>query len=167
MEHQALVSFAPWTLLVQLANLLIQAALFRKYLLRPVRQLLSERAGQLEKIRTQTQLSAQQATDARQRYEAQLLQAQQQADTLVQEAEKWAVEQAREILDAAKRSAQQLRRSTDAELRRQRELALVQTRGEVSALALALAEKIIQRQMNPAQHRALIDRAIADMEEQL
>lgn len=167
MEYQDLVSLAPWTIIVQIINLFIQAALFRRFLLRPVQKILSERAQQVQKTYDEAEAARRDADAAKQQHEAQLAALQQQTDELVQAAREKAVRQAQSILDSAERSARQLRRSTDAELRRQRGEALEQTREEIAQFALALAGKIVEKKLDPARHRVLIDHAIAELEEEL
>ena len=50
MDFQSLVTVAPWTFIAQILNLLIQAALFKKFLFKPVQKIIRERQEQVNKI---------------------------------------------------------------------------------------------------------------------
>ena len=48
METQPFVSIAPWTLIFQIANLLLLMVLFKKYLFKPVTEILEKRKQEIE-----------------------------------------------------------------------------------------------------------------------
>ena len=43
MDHLSLVGIVPWEFVAQIANLLIQAALFKKFLFKPVQGIIAKR----------------------------------------------------------------------------------------------------------------------------
>jgi len=74
---------------------------------------------------------------------------------------KEAADEQRKLVEAARREAQQLVESakaqTDADIRRARD----ELRREVSDLAIAVAEKLLRTSLHDAEHRRVVDDAIA------
>ena len=50
MDHLSLVGIVPWEFVAQIANLLIQAALFKKFLFKPVQGIIAKRRGEVNAI---------------------------------------------------------------------------------------------------------------------
>src|SRR5450432_2858866 len=100
------------------------------------------------------------------------------ADARVADEIKKARSQASEIIDKAQQQANQIldKAKADALLESARQKAVAQTeidgmvgkarealRGQVAALAIQGAQKIIQREINPDTHKALLDQLVAEI----
>ena len=48
MDFQSLVELAPWTTIAQICNLFIQIALFKKFLFKPVKEILAKRQAEVD-----------------------------------------------------------------------------------------------------------------------
>ena len=55
MEHQSLITIAPWTFIAQILNLLLQAWLFKKFLFKPVEKIIAERKAQIDGLYTEAE----------------------------------------------------------------------------------------------------------------
>ena len=49
MEVQQFISIAPWTVIFQILNLLLLMVLFKKYLFKPVTEILKKRQAEIER----------------------------------------------------------------------------------------------------------------------
>ena len=50
MDFQSLVTVAPWTFIAQICNLFIQAYLFKRFLFKPIQNIIRQRQEQVNKI---------------------------------------------------------------------------------------------------------------------
>lgn len=50
MENLSLVGIVPWEFIAQIANLLIQAALFKKFLFKPVQNIIAKRRAEVNSV---------------------------------------------------------------------------------------------------------------------
>ena len=69
-------------------------------------------------------------------------------------------EQAKSEAEAAKAEAAAVMQQNAAELEREKRRAASELRAEVSGLAVMVAEKVVEREINPADHARLIDEFI-------
>lgn len=99
----------------------------------------------------------------RREYEQQLAQARDQAATIVEDARGDAERVRTDLVAQAEADAEAIRARArdDAEAARVRVVA--DLRGQVASASVALAGKIVQRELDPAQHRALVDQYINEL----
>ena len=50
MDFQSLITVAPWTFITQICNLFIQAYLFKRFLFKPIQNIIRQRQEQVNKI---------------------------------------------------------------------------------------------------------------------
>ncbi len=143
-------------LLVQALNFLIVLLILRAWVYRPVLNMLAQRR---EKI-AQGLEDARQAEEARGNAERDaqqvLLKAQQEANEIVRQAQARADEVAREIKAAAEKEAAEIRTGGGAEAQEIKAQALAELRGQVAALSIAAAEKLIRESLDEKRQRTLI-----------
>jgi len=115
--------------------------------------------GQLEEAET-TRTEAEQV---RAQYQAQLAGARNQADEIVEEARKQGERLRADIVGKAEDEAAQIvaRAREDAEGARTRVVA--DLRGQVATASVELAGRIVQRELDPELHRALVDQYINEL----
>ncbi len=76
-------------------------------------------------------------------------------------------QQAREaILQEARAQSQELVRQAEERIAIARENAVKELRGDVAALAVAIAEKVVRKSLTPELDQALIDQALDELERQ-
>jgi F-type H+-transporting ATPase subunit b len=128
-----------------------------------VGRMLDERAARIQGQMEEAEAVRAEAQTLRQQYEAQLADARNQAATIIDEAKVQAERLRADILAKAEEEASQLvvraREDVDAERGR-----LVQElRGQVAALSVELAGRIVQRELDPDRHRSLVDQYINEL----
>lgn len=149
------------SLIIQMLNFLVLLAILYRLLYKPLLAKMQERS---EAIKNSLEAAeAARAAAARQQEEnaERLRAAYAEAQSIRAAALREAADEQRKLVEAARREAQQLVESakaqTDADIRRARE----ELRREVSDIAIAVAEKLVRKSLGDAEHRRVVDDAIA------
>ena len=71
MDHLSLVGIVPWEFVAQIANLLIQAALFKKFLFKPVQGIIAKRRGEVNAIYGEAEAARTAAEEEKAEYDRQ------------------------------------------------------------------------------------------------
>ena len=165
MKFQELVALMPWTIILQIGNLLLQMYLFKRFLLKPVQDILARRQaevnGQLDAA-AQAQLEAEQAKTE---YNRQLEGAREEAAAVVRQAAQNARSSSEELLRQARQDASQLREKAEAEIERQRRNAVNEIKKDLSGMAVAIASKVVEKEIDEKTHEDLIQTFIDQMGE--
>ena len=160
MQQLGIISVNLWQILISLANLTILFLLLKKFLYKPVTKMLDERRAQIDKDYSD-------AADAKQSAEAKdaelterLAGAKAEAEVIVKEAADAAQARGDKIVEEARITADGIIRQAevDAQLERNRAQAAIKT--QIIDVSTALSEKMLEREINADDHKALIDEFI-------
>src|SRR6266508_907690 len=145
-----------WSLLIQAVNFLLLLFLLTKLLYRPLLAKMNERTQAIQK-------SLDEAQQARAEFAAKIQAAHAEAQGIRAAALKDAADEQRRLVDAARAESARLvasaRQEMDQDVRRARQ----ELRQEVADLAIAVAERLIKKSLTDADHRRVVDDAIARM----
>lgn len=155
--YQSLVAVEPTTLIVTILNLFLQLFLIKKFLLDKVFAVLDQRRAAADKEIEDAQNARQEAMDIKATYEENMRQAKDQADALLDRAHKTAVERSESIIGQARQEAAQIKSKAAADVAQVKIKALNDAKDEISGVAMAIAEKMVQRQLVPEDQDKLID----------
>ena len=86
MEVQQFISIAPWTVIFQILNLLLLMVLFKKYLFKPVTEILEKRQAEIEGHYQEAQQAETDAKAMKADYESKMAGARQEADRVIKTA---------------------------------------------------------------------------------
>ena len=86
MEVQQFISIAPWTIIFQILNLLLLMVLFKKYLFKPVTEILEKRQAEIEGHYQEAQQAETDAKAMKADYESKMAGARQEADRVIKTA---------------------------------------------------------------------------------
>jgi F-type H+-transporting ATPase subunit b len=126
-------------------------------------RMLEDRQAQIQGKLEEAERARTEAENTRRQYAEQLADARGEASGIVDDAKASAERLRGEIVARAEEEAAQIlaRAREDASAERGR---LVQDlRGQVAVLSVELASKIVQKELDPAQHRALVDQYINEL----
>ncbi len=165
MDHQSLITIAPWTFIAQILNLLLQAWLFKKFLFQPVKKIIAERKAQIDGLYTDAEEAKKAAENERDAYEGKLNAANAEAAEITQKARAAAQEKGEQMLQAAREEAAALKTRAEADIELERKKAVNAMKDELSSLAVALAEKVTERELDETAHAELIDSFLEKLEE--
>ncbi len=165
METQPFVSIAPWTLIFQIANLLLLMLLFRKFLFKPVLGILEKRRLEIEGHYQEAETAEREAKTLRSDYEGRMRGARAEAEQIVKTAEASAQQMSASVLSEANEQAERVRRRADQEIQLERQKAMHEAKQELSGIALDIASQILNREISEADHKAMIDDFIQNVGE--
>ena len=163
MEVQQFISIAPWTIIFQILNLLLLMVLFKKYLFKPVTEILEKRQAEIEGHYQEAQQAETDAKAMKADYESKMAGARQEADRVIKTATESANAMSASIVEDARTQADQLKRRAQTEIDLERRRAFDEVKGELSGIALDIASQVIEREVNEKDHEAFINVAMAQM----
>lgn len=163
MDFQSLVELAPWTTIAQICNLLLQILLFKKFLFKPVKEILARRQAEVDGLYDEADKAKLDAENAKTDYERHLSAAKEEADAITSRAMKNAREQSESLLASAQEEAAALRRKAENDIALEKKKAANEMKGELSGLAVELASKVVRREISAADHEQLIEQFIEEL----
>jgi F-type H+-transporting ATPase subunit b len=144
-------------LLVQIFNFLILFVVLRKWVFAPIIKLLERRRETISQGVEDARIAAEARANAEVEAEKVLAEAQQQAAHVIREAAGRGEQVEQEIKVAAESEAATIREAAIAEAEQIKDQALSELRGQVAALAIAAAQKVIGDSLDEKRQHALIE----------
>lgn len=154
------------TLIAQIVNFLILVGILTKFAYKPLMQALEDRQKKIADSIDSAERERQEAQQLKLSYQQQLSDARSEAQAIVEKAEKLAEETKEEILKEARLESARILKNVQAEVARERELALAQIKGEVVILAMAAAGKIIDKNIDTEANASLVSNFIEQLDAQ-
>ena len=144
-------------LLVQILNFAIIFVVLRVWVYKPILGLLERRRERIAQGLEDARVAAEARAHAEKEAQAILGQAQADANQRVRESAERAEQVAREIHAAAEKDAAAVREAAAGEAEQARSAALGELRGQVAALAIAAAQKLIGESLDEKRQRHLVE----------
>ncbi len=153
----SIISVNIWQILISLANLTILFFILKKFLYKPVQKMLDQRRAQIERDYADAAEGKQSAEQAQTELTERLNNAKAEAEGIVKEAADIAKARGDKIVEDARATADGIIRQAeeDAELERKRVGETIKE--QIVDVSTALAEKMLEREVNADDHKALID----------
>jgi F-type H+-transporting ATPase subunit b len=148
------------TILFSWINLMILFFALKHFLFKPVQKILSERQEAVDKSLKDAEEARARAEEAETAYTEKLQQTKEESAEMLRKATRKAQQRSEEIIADAKSEAAAILLANREELEREKHRAESQLRSEVSGLAVMVAEKVMEREINQADHERLIDEFI-------
>ena len=161
--YQSLVTVNAVTLIAQICNLFIQLFLAKKFFLDKVKAILDQRREAADKEITDAQAAKAEAEVIKQTYEQNMREARAKADDLLLNAQRTANSRSEEIIGQAQQAAAQIKQKAASDIEMEKKKALNDAKNEISGLALAIAGKVVARELNAADQEQMIDRFIDEL----
>lgn len=163
--YQALITLDGWTFLAQICNLMIQLIIFKKLLLEPVRKVIAERKAKADSQIADAQKLREEAEAMKAEYEQNLAQACAEAGQILASAQKTATARSEELLGEARAQAAAMKQKAEADIAQQRKKAVNEVKDEIGGIAMEIASKVVEREIQQADHQELIDSFIQNVGE--
>lgn len=160
MEHQSLITIAPWTFIFQILNLLLQAYLFKRFLFKPIKNIIAKRQAEINGLYTDAEAAKEKALSDKNAYDGKLAEAHAEAETILAEAKEAAREKGDAMVSAAKAEAAAIKDKAAADIQLEKKKAVNQMKDELAGLAVEIAEKVTEKELDAAKHTELIDQFI-------
>lgn len=163
MQSLEVISVNLWQIIISLANLVILFLIIKKFLFKPVKKVLAQRQETLDNLYLEAQQAASDAQENKKAWENKMLGAQSEADAVIKNASVYADLRSGRIIADARDKADGIIRQAETEAELERRRAEQGLRREIADISAALTEKILGREINAQDHRAMIDSFIEEM----
>lgn len=165
MQVQELVGIIPWTFIAQICNLFIQMYLIKRFLFKPVNEILEKRRAQADAQITEAEQEKAKALAIRTEYEKNMEGAREKANEILDSARKTAAIQSEKIIKEAGDQASAMKNKAEKEIAQEKKKAVNEVKGEIGDMAVEIAGKVIEREISEKDHRKLIDEFISNVGE--
>ena len=157
----------PWTALFILLNTLTIYFVAKKFLFGPVTKMIADRQKEIDDMYADAGSAQEQAKALQSEYQQKLAAAQQTSDRLVKEAVARGQKREDEIIRKANEEASAIMEKASADIALEKKKALNDAKDEIAGLSLAIAGKVVGRELNDADQKHLIDSFIDELGEQV
>ena len=144
------------TFFAQILNFLILVAILRALCYKPVVRMIKAREDKIAESLAKADSDVAAAESLKKDYHAQLAEAREKAQAIVDKAEKVAASNRETSLQDTKREIEQMKKAAQAEIQRDRERAADQLKKEIVALSLLAAGKVVEKNMEASENEALV-----------
>ncbi len=165
MQTQELVTIIPWTFIAQILNLFIQMYLIKRFLFKPINAMLDKRKAMADAEIQQARREKNEAMTLKSSYENSLTQAKAEANSILQNAQKDAVARSEAIINDAQSQAANLKAKAEADILQEKKKAVNDIKNEIGGIAMEIAGKVVEREINEEDHKKLIDEFIENVGE--
>ncbi|MBO5778735.1 MAG: F0F1 ATP synthase subunit B [Clostridia bacterium] len=163
MQSLDIISVNLWQILISLANLLILFVIIKKFLFKPVKQVMDQRQNEIDARYAAAEEAQSVADEHRKDWEDKLSTADAQADAILQSAAENAKYRGEKLISEAEARADGIIRAAQTEAELERKKATEGIKKEIVEVSEALTEKLLEREINTQDHRRLIDSFIEDI----
>ncbi len=155
----------PWTALFILLNTLTIFFVARKFLFNPVMKIITERQQEIDDLYAGANSAKSEAEALRNEYQEKLSDARSTSERIVKEAVARGQAREEDILRKANADAAAILDKASADIAQEKKKAINDAKNEISGLAMAIAGKVVGRELNAADQEQLIDRFIDELGE--
>ena len=165
MQVQELVGIVPWTFLAQLLNLFIQVYFIKRFLFKPINEILEKRKAMADAEISDATKAKEEALAMKESYEQDMEQARNRAGEILENAKKTASAQSEAMISEATASAAAIKEKAQKDIEQEKKKAMSEVRDEIGGIAMEIAGKVIEREINEEDHKKLIDEFISNVGE--
>lgn len=163
MQTLDIVSVNLWLILISLANLVLIYLIVKKFLFKPVQRMLDQRQKEVDERYSAADDAKRAAEADRDEWAQTVAGARAEADGILKTAVESARHREAKILSDANERADQIVRTAQTEAELERRRAEDQIKKEIVEVSETLAEKMLNREINSDDHRAMIDSFLQEM----
>ena len=149
-----------WTALVTLINFLVLFFVAKHFLIGPVMKIIQDRQDEIDTIYADANHAKTEAEASRAEYQARLNDAQATSERIVKEAVARGQAREEEIIRQANADASAIMDKASADIAMEKKKALNDAKDEISEIAIAIAEKVVARELKVSDQTALVDEFI-------
>ena len=146
-----------WTALFVLLNTLAIFFVAKKFLFVPVMNMIKQRQDEIDAMYLEADTAKNEALALEAAYKDKLAVAAETGERMVKEAVARGHSREEEIIRQANEEASVIMEKASADIAREKKKALNDAKDEISVIAIAIAEKVVGRELNSADHSALVD----------
>lgn len=157
---EELIGVNLWTALFTLLNTLTVIIVGTKFLFKPVMKMIRERQKEIDDMYSEADSARTSAKAMETEYKEKLSVAVETGDRIVKDAVARGQAREEEIIRQANADAAAIMEKASADIAMEKKKAINDAKDEISGMAMAIAEKVVGRQLNDADQSKLVDEFI-------
>lgn len=165
MQPSEIISVNIWQILVSLSNLVILFLILKKFLYKPVKNVLKTRQESIDKKYEEADGYLGDAQKTKNELEEKLSKAEDRANEIINEATEVAQRRKEKIIDEAHNEADIIVRQAKSEAELEKKKSESEIKEQIIDVSLVLSQKLIEREIKEEDHRELIDSFITQIGE--
>lgn len=155
--YQSLVTVNPVTLIAQICNLFLQMFLVKVFFLDKIKAIIDARREAADKEITDARTAKEEAMVIKATYEQNMLESKAEAEKILQSAQQTAAKRGEQIINDAQKTAVAMKQRAEAEIAQEKKRVLNETKDEISEIAMAIAGKVVGRELTASDHAQMVD----------
>ena len=159
-KFQEFVSLAPWTMIFTWVNLLILVLLMKKFLFKPVLNMLEARDKEVNEMYSKAEVAQKNAQELEAEYNEKLSCAKEEASQIMKDAKHDATLRSEEIVSEAKKEASAILEKAQKDIQREKETAMSEIKSDIAEIAVDIAQKVIEKDLSEKDHEKLVEEFI-------
>ena len=148
-----------WTLVA----FVVLLVLLTKFAFKPIAQALDRRGETIKKSIEDAEKQRAEAKKLMEDYQKQVANARSEAGKIIEEARQLGERVRKEVVEKATTEASAVSQRAQEEIQRQKEKGIQEMKDTVAALSVQIASKVIEKEVNEATHRQLVENLIKDL----
>ena len=144
-------------MIAQLCNLFIQLLLIKRFLFKPIREILEKRKAAADAAIVDAERAKKEALDMKSSYETSIQSAKSEAGEIIANATKNAASKSDAIIREANEQVVAMKAKAEQDIAQERRKAVNEIKDEIGSMAMEIAGKVIGREINEQDHAKLID----------
>lgn len=161
------IGFNPWTAMFTLLNMVLTFLILKKFLFKPVNKMIDDRQKEIDGLYADANAAKQDAESMRADYTRKLDQAKETSAQIVADATQEANRRSDEIIRQARKDADALRQKAGNDIALEKKKALNEVKGDISKIALDIAGKVVERELNEKDQERLVEGFLREMGDQV
>lgn len=157
------IGFNPWTALFTLLNMVLTFLILKKFLFKPVNKMIDNRQKEIDELYASANAARKDAETMRDDYTRKLSEAKETSAQIVAEATQEANRRSDEIIRQARQDADAMRQKAGTDIALEKKKALNEVKGDISKIALDIAGKVVERELDSADQERLVEGFLREM----
>ena len=151
------IGFNPWTALFTLLNLVLTFLILKKFLFKPVNKMIDDRQKEIDDLYADANAAREKAASMEADYTQRLAEAKDASAQIIAEATQEAHRRRDDIIIHAQTDADAIRNKARADIELERKKALNDVKDEISRIAVDIAEKVVEKELNASDHDRMVE----------
>lgn len=145
------------SIVYNIINILVLFFLLKKFLFKPVNEIMEKRKATIQQDLDSASKAKTDAEQIKGEYEQTLSTAKSQAADIVKDAKDRATVEYNSIIEKSSKDAAEIMANADKAIAQEKERAIKQTRSEMAGLAISMASKLVEKNIDATANKKLID----------
>ncbi|MFV0414407.1 MAG: F0F1 ATP synthase subunit B [Oscillospiraceae bacterium] len=159
------VSFVPWTFVVMILNLFVLCLLLKKFLFKPVTAIFEKRQSEIAFLYANAEEAQKQANADKDEYQKKIQNASFEAEEFISKSHLAAHKKEQQIIGDAQQKATSILEKAEKDNLQMQKKAMKDLQADISSMAIGIAEKVTEKEINRVDHEKLIEDFIQQIRE--